>query len=61
LVVAKRGGKASPLFVQGIGHTTAIHLARNYAESANELRSGSSSLPGYNLRQITEWMDSVQP
>jgi AraC family transcriptional regulator len=48
--------KASPLFVQGIGQTIAIHLARNYADLVKEPRSGSPSLPGYKLRQITDWM-----
>lgn len=48
--------KASPLFVQGIAQAIAIHLARNYAETVKELRSGSSALPGYKLRQITDWM-----
>jgi AraC family transcriptional regulator len=48
--------KASPLLVQGIAQTVAIHLARNYAELIKEPRSGSPSLPGYKLRQITDWM-----
>jgi AraC family transcriptional regulator len=48
--------KASPLFLQGLAQTIAIHLARNYAETTNESRSGSPSLPGYKLRQITDWM-----
>ncbi len=48
--------KASPLFVQGIGQTIAIHLARNYADLIKEPRSGSPSLPGYKLRQITDWL-----
>jgi AraC family transcriptional regulator len=47
---------ASPLLVQGIGQAIAIHLARNYAVKSEELRSGSPSLPGYKLRQITDWM-----
>jgi AraC family transcriptional regulator len=47
--------KASPVFVQGIAQAIAIHLARNYAELSKELRS-SPSLPGYKLRQITDWM-----
>jgi len=47
---------ASPLFLQGIAQAIAIHLARNYAETANESRSGSPSLPGYKLRQIADWM-----
>jgi len=48
--------QASPLFLQGIAQAIAIHLARNYAETTNESRSGSPSLPGYKLRQITDWM-----
>jgi len=48
--------KASPLFVQGVGQAIAIHLARNYAELVKEPRRGSPSLPGYKVRQITDWM-----
>jgi AraC family transcriptional regulator len=48
--------KASPLFVQGIAQSIAIYLARNYADLIKEPRSGSPSLPGYKLRQITNWM-----
>lgn len=48
--------KASPLFVQGIAQSIAIYLARNYADLVKEPRSGSPSLPGYKLRQITDWM-----
>ncbi len=47
---------ASPLFVQGIAQAIAIHLARNYAVTGEESHSGSPSLPGYKLRQITDWM-----
>jgi AraC family transcriptional regulator len=47
---------ASPLFLQGIAQAIAIHLARNYAEKDGVRRSGSPSLPGYKLRQITDWM-----
>ncbi|MGD1018322.1 MAG: helix-turn-helix domain-containing protein [Verrucomicrobiia bacterium] len=47
---------ASPLFLQGIAQAIAIHLARNYAELVKESGSGSPSLPGYKLRQITDWM-----
>lgn len=47
---------ASPLFLQGIAQAIAIHLARNYAETTKESPSGSPSLPGYKLRQITDWM-----
>jgi AraC family transcriptional regulator len=48
--------QASPLFVQGLAQAIAIHLARNYGETLEESRSGSPSLPGYKLRQITDWM-----
>lgn len=48
--------KASPLFVRSVGLAIAIHLARNYAETVKELGRGSPSLPGYKLRQITDWM-----
>ena len=47
---------ASALFLQGIAQAIAIHLARNYAELVKASRSGSPSLPGYKLRQITDWM-----
>ena len=48
--------KASPLFLQGIAQAIAIYLARNYAEITKESKSGSPSLPGFKLRQITGWM-----
>jgi AraC family transcriptional regulator len=47
---------ASALFLQGIAQAIAIHLARNYAETIRDSPSGSPSLPGYKLRQITDWM-----
>jgi AraC family transcriptional regulator len=47
---------ASPLFLEGLAQAIAIHLARNYAETSQESPSGSPSLPGYKLRQITDWM-----
>jgi AraC family transcriptional regulator len=47
---------ASPLFLQGIAQAIAIHLARNYAETVKESHSGSPSLPGFKLRQISDWM-----
>jgi AraC family transcriptional regulator len=48
--------QASPLFVQGIAQAIAIHLARDYGVTIEESRGGSTSLPGYKLRQITDWM-----
>jgi AraC family transcriptional regulator len=48
--------QASTLFVQGIAQAIAIHLARHYAETVNESHGSSPSLPGYKLRQLTDWM-----
>jgi AraC-like DNA-binding protein len=42
--------------LQAIAQAIAIHLARNYAEMVRESRSGSPSLPGSKLRQVTDWM-----
>ena len=48
--------EASPSFVEGIAQAIAIHLAREYGEMAEESHGSSPSLPGYKLRQITDWM-----
>ena len=48
--------QASPLFLEGIAQAIAIHLARNYAETTKESPSGSPSLPGFKLQQISNWM-----
>ena len=53
--------QASPLFEQGIAQAIAIHLVRNYAETIKESSSGSPALPGYKVRQITEWMAEHLP
>jgi AraC family transcriptional regulator len=47
---------ASHLLVQGLAQAIAVHLARNYSEVVREPRSSSPSLPGFKLRQITDWM-----
>lgn len=49
-------GQASPLFVQSLAQAIAVYLARNYGVTDEEARSSSPSLPGYKLRQITDWM-----
>jgi len=49
-------GQASPLFVEAIAQAIAIHLARSYGIMDEESHSSSPSLPGYKLRQITDWM-----
>lgn len=48
--------KASPLFIQGIAQAVAIHLARNYAGLVKKSAQTSPALPGFKLRQITDWM-----
>ncbi|HEY5779018.1 MAG TPA: AraC family transcriptional regulator [Terrimicrobiaceae bacterium] len=47
--------KASALRVQGLARLIAIHLAETYSETI-EGHHDSPSLPGYKLRQITDWM-----
>ena len=49
--------RASALRVQGLAHMIATHLARNYAEVAPEAVSGSPSLPGFKLKQVTDWIE----
>jgi AraC family transcriptional regulator len=48
--------QASPLFVQALAQMIAVHIARSYGVLDEETHSSSPSLPGYKLRQITEWM-----
>jgi AraC family transcriptional regulator len=48
--------KASPLFVDALAQAIAVHLAREYGVTDEELHGSSPSLPGYKLRQITDWM-----
>jgi AraC family transcriptional regulator len=48
--------RVSALRVQGLAQMIATHLARNYAEIAPELANGSPSLPGFKLKQVTDWI-----
>jgi AraC family transcriptional regulator len=48
--------EASALLLQGVAQAIAIHLARHYAETVQEPRSTSPSLPGFKVRQVTDWM-----
>jgi len=47
---------ASPLFVRGIALAIAVHLARNYTAVTAAARGETSSLPGFKLRRVTDWM-----
>ncbi len=47
---------ASPLVVESLARVIAVHLARNYGETDEDSRDSGPSLPGYKLRQITDWM-----
>jgi AraC family transcriptional regulator len=48
--------QASPILVQGVAQIIAVHLARNYGVTDEEPHSASPSLPGFKLRQLTDWM-----
>jgi AraC family transcriptional regulator len=48
--------KASRLFVRGLAQAIAVHLARNYAVLTEAARGETSSLPGFKLRRVTDWM-----
>ena len=47
---------ASRLFVRGLAQAIAIHLARNYTALTEAARGETSSLPGFKLRRVTDWM-----
>ncbi len=49
--------RASVLRVQGLAQLIATHLARNYAEVAQETSSSGPSLPGFKLKQVTDWIE----
>lgn len=48
--------KASPLYVQGLAQAITVHLVRHYTQRVTTKPSGSPSLPGFKLKQITDWM-----
>lgn len=49
--------RASSLRVQGLAQLVATHLARNYAAVASQPATGSPSLPGFKLKQVTDWIE----
>lgn len=50
--------RASALRVQGLAQLIAIHLARHYAEISSDRHEGNPALPGFKLKQITDWIES---
>lgn len=48
--------KASSLIVQGLAQVIAVHCVQNYADVIDTVPPRGASLPGYKLRQITDWM-----
>jgi AraC family transcriptional regulator len=50
------GPGASPLFVRGVAQAIAVHLARNYSEVSDAAKDGTSALPAFKLRRVTDWM-----
>ncbi len=50
--------RASPLRVQGLAQMIATHLARHYAEIPESEAGTASALPGFKLKQITDWIEA---
>lgn len=50
------GPGASPIFVGGVAQAIAVHLARNYAGVSEPAEYGTSALPAFKLRRVTDWM-----
>lgn len=46
--------KPGAMRIQGLAHLIATHLARNYAQLTDGMKSSSPSLPGFKLQQITD-------
>ena len=50
--------RASVMRVQGLAQLIAIHLARNYAEVPQSASIENPSLPGFKLKQVTDWIET---
>ena len=50
--------KPSPLFVQGIGQSLAVHLVRTYTDPNAKGRERRGGLPAFKLRKITEFLEA---
>ena len=49
---------ASPLFVQGIAQSMAVHLIRTYSLPGGEEEPRRLGLPAFTLRKVTAWVDA---
>ena len=49
--------RASVLRVQGLAQLIATHLVRTYGELTEDTASGSPLLPGFKLKQVTDWIE----
>jgi len=52
------GRSASPLFVQGIAQSLAVHLVRTYAASNSAGREQRGGLPAFKLRKVTNLLET---
>jgi AraC family transcriptional regulator len=50
--------RASALRVQGLAQLIATHLARHYAEILGGSVGENAALPGFKLKQVTDWIDA---
>jgi AraC family transcriptional regulator len=50
--------RASALRVQGLAQLIATHLARHYAEIPGDSAGENAALPGFKLKQVTDWIDA---
>jgi len=50
--------RASVLRVQGLAQLIATHLARHYAEIPEKGLGEHASLPGFKLKQVTDWIET---
>jgi AraC family transcriptional regulator len=50
--------RASVLRVQGLAQLIAMHLAKNYAEISHGAENTASALPGFKLKQVTDWIET---
>ncbi len=52
------GRRASVLRVHGLAELIAMHLAKNYAEISQDSAAAGSALPGFKLKQVTDWIEA---